>query len=155
MTPNWLREPLRQPACGFVDNAARCPQPHPPQKRSIDVLQRPVKLTRQQQYRPKAVEMERDGTAWRVVAAATVVIALCALALLLRHNIQRVHGKAHLILFVFVLSGEICEHIAEIRIALSFIEPLEITFEPCFHDHLLLTSQSAGGRGSNIRMSPI
>jgi hypothetical protein len=21
-------EPLRQPACGFVDNAARCPQPH-------------------------------------------------------------------------------------------------------------------------------
>ena len=30
MTPNWLREPLRQPACGFVDNAARCPQPHSP-----------------------------------------------------------------------------------------------------------------------------
>jgi len=28
MTPNRLREPLRQPACGFVDNAARCPQPH-------------------------------------------------------------------------------------------------------------------------------
>jgi hypothetical protein len=28
MTRNWLREPLRQPACGFVDNAARCPQPH-------------------------------------------------------------------------------------------------------------------------------
>jgi hypothetical protein len=22
--PNWLREPLRQPPCGFVDNAARC-----------------------------------------------------------------------------------------------------------------------------------
>ena len=28
MMPNWLHEPLRQPACGFVDNAARCPQPH-------------------------------------------------------------------------------------------------------------------------------
>jgi hypothetical protein len=23
MAPNWLREPLRQPAWGFVDNAAR------------------------------------------------------------------------------------------------------------------------------------
>jgi len=30
MTPNWLREPLRQPACGFADNVARCPQPHRP-----------------------------------------------------------------------------------------------------------------------------
>ena len=30
MMPNWLREPLRQPACGFVDNAPRCPQPHRP-----------------------------------------------------------------------------------------------------------------------------
>jgi hypothetical protein len=30
MMPNWLREPLRQPACGFVDNAVRCPQPHMP-----------------------------------------------------------------------------------------------------------------------------
>jgi hypothetical protein len=29
-TPNWLRKPLRQPACGFVDNAACCPQPHRP-----------------------------------------------------------------------------------------------------------------------------
>jgi hypothetical protein len=24
----WLRKPLRQPGCGFVDNAARRPQPH-------------------------------------------------------------------------------------------------------------------------------
>ena len=30
MTPNGLREPLRQPAYGFVDNAPRCPQPHRP-----------------------------------------------------------------------------------------------------------------------------
>jgi hypothetical protein len=30
MMLNWLREPLRQPACGFVDNAPRCPQPHRP-----------------------------------------------------------------------------------------------------------------------------
>ena len=30
MTPNWLRDPLRQPARGFVENAARCPQPHRP-----------------------------------------------------------------------------------------------------------------------------
>jgi len=30
MTPNRLREPLRQPAYGFMDNAARCPQPHRP-----------------------------------------------------------------------------------------------------------------------------
>jgi hypothetical protein len=28
--PNWPREPLRQPACEFVDNAVRCPQPHRP-----------------------------------------------------------------------------------------------------------------------------
>ena len=27
---NWLREPLRQPACGFVDNATRYPQLHSP-----------------------------------------------------------------------------------------------------------------------------
>src|ERR1700731_4935054 len=27
---NWLRGPLRQPACGFVNNATRCPQPHRP-----------------------------------------------------------------------------------------------------------------------------
>jgi len=26
-TPSWLREPFRQPACGFVDNAPRSPQP--------------------------------------------------------------------------------------------------------------------------------
>jgi hypothetical protein len=28
MTPNWLPDPLRQPSCGFVDKATRCPQPH-------------------------------------------------------------------------------------------------------------------------------
>jgi hypothetical protein len=28
--PNWLREPLRQPACGLVDNATRRPQSHGP-----------------------------------------------------------------------------------------------------------------------------
>ena len=35
MMPNWLHEPLRQPACGFVDNAARCPTTPQAQKRSI------------------------------------------------------------------------------------------------------------------------
>jgi transposase len=49
---NWLREPLRQPACGFVDNATHCPQPHRPNhNRSGQLmrLQRPVNLARQQQ----------------------------------------------------------------------------------------------------------
>jgi hypothetical protein len=40
MMPNWLREPLRQPACGFVDNAARCPQPHRPNHHRIGQLMR-------------------------------------------------------------------------------------------------------------------
>ena len=30
ITSNWLHEPLRQPACGFVDDAARCLQPTGP-----------------------------------------------------------------------------------------------------------------------------
>jgi hypothetical protein len=30
MTPNWLREPLRQSARGLADNATRCPQSHRP-----------------------------------------------------------------------------------------------------------------------------
>jgi len=40
------------------------------------------------------------------------------------------YALARLILFVFVLSGEICEHIAEIRIPVGFLEPFEITFKP-------------------------
>ena len=40
------------------------------------------------------------------------------------------YALARLIPFVFVLSGEICEHIAEIRIPVGFLEPFEITFKP-------------------------
>jgi hypothetical protein len=65
MMPNWRHEPLGQPACGFVDNAARCPQPHGHnhhKKRSIDALRRPVNgqlvnLTRQQQLLPQQGEL--------------------------------------------------------------------------------------------------
>jgi hypothetical protein len=39
--------------------------------------------------------------------------------------------------------GEILDHVTKIRIPVGFLEPLEITFEPCFHDHLLLTSRSS------------
>jgi hypothetical protein len=40
------------------------------------------------------------------------------------------YALARLFLFVFVLSGEICEYIAEIRIPVGLLEPLKITFEP-------------------------
>jgi hypothetical protein len=56
---------------------------------------------------------------------------------------------------VRVTFGEILDHVTKIRIPVGFLESLEITFEPCFHDHLLLPADPAGGRGSNIPVCPI
>ncbi len=50
---------------------------------------------------------------------------------------------AELVNFVRVTFGTILDHVTKIRIPVGSLKPREIAFEPCFHDHLPLTGQSA------------